>query len=157
MKVKYKPKLWFRLKDFIQQLHFNQFWGPLDFTACSLLTVVTFISPFRLFIEHFHFIQHHFWPKIVLKCGMPVQGYFKGLVHRKMLQKILLFAHSHVVPNLYEFLSYVEFKRRYFEKCIFCSYNKSQWGSAWFETKNNWNILQISSFVFFTIKQVKEV
>ncbi len=31
--------------------------------------------------------------------------------------KILsLFTHPHVVPNLYEYLSYVEHKRRYFEE-----------------------------------------
>lgn len=112
MKVKYKPKWWFRLKNFIQQLHFNQLCGPLDFTACSLLTVVTFISPFGLFIEHFHFIQHHFWPEIVLKRGMPVQGY-----------------------SLMSFLSYVERKRRYFEKCLFCSYNESQWVQLGFRQK----------------------
>ncbi len=39
----------------------------------------------------------------------------KGLNHSKM--KILSFTHPEVVPNLYEFLSAVEHKKRYFEEC----------------------------------------
>ncbi len=39
----------------------------------------------------------------------------KGIVHTKM-KSLPPFTHCHVVPNLYEFLFYVEHKR-YFEKC----------------------------------------
>ncbi len=39
----------------------------------------------------------------------------KGIVHPKMFMS--LFTHSHVVPNLYSFLSCAEHKRRYFEEC----------------------------------------
>ncbi len=37
-------------------------------------------------------------------------------IHPKM-KKLSSFTHPHVLPNLYEFLSYVEHKRRYFEEC----------------------------------------
>ncbi len=41
---------------------------------------------------------------------------FKGIVHPKM-KMLSSFTHPHVISNLYEFLSYVEHKRRYFEEC----------------------------------------
>jgi len=40
----------------------------------------------------------------------------KGTVHPKM-KIVSSFTHHHVVPNLYEFLSSVEHKSRYFEEC----------------------------------------
>ncbi len=39
----------------------------------------------------------------------------KGIVQPKM-KIVSSFTHPHVVPNLYEFLFYVEHKRRYFEE-----------------------------------------
>ncbi len=47
---------------------------------------------------------------------MPIKNFiFKGIVQPKM--KILSFICPQVVPNLYEFLSFVEHKRRYSEEC----------------------------------------
>jgi len=40
--------------------------------------------------------------------------FLKGIVHPKKLSS---FTHPQVVPNLYEILSSVEHKRRYFEGC----------------------------------------
>ncbi len=142
MKVKYKPKLWFRLKDFIQQLHFNHLWGPLDFIACSLLTVVTF----GLFIEHFHFLQNHFWPEIVLKCGMPVYGCFKGKVHQKMKKR-----------KCYNLLALMSFQT--------CTSSFHMWSAHFFNLLFiQWQSMvfslvwdKISSFVLFIRKQVKEI
>jgi hypothetical protein len=47
----------------------------------------------------------------------PLKGLsgIKGMVHFKM--KLLSFTHPKVVTNLYEFLSSVEHKGRYFEEC----------------------------------------
>ncbi len=53
-----------------------------------------------------HWINMHYWWSDTLK----------GIVHPKM-NILSSFTHPHVVLNLYEFLSYVEHKRRYFEEC----------------------------------------
>ncbi len=44
---------------------------------------------------------------------------FKGIVHPKM-NILSSFTHTHVVPNLHEFLSYAEHKRWYFEEANSC-------------------------------------
>ncbi len=48
----------------------------------------------------------------------------KGIVHSKIVF-LSLFAHSHVVPNLYSFLSCAEHKIRYFEAC----FQNSSWST----------------------------
>ncbi len=40
----------------------------------------------------------------------------KGIVHPKR-KSLSTFTHTHVVPNLYDFLSSMELQRRYFEEC----------------------------------------
>ncbi len=46
------------------------------------------------------------------QCWKPL----KGIIHPKT-KIILSFTHPQVVPNLFEFLSFAEHKRRYFEEC----------------------------------------
>ncbi len=46
---------------------------------------------------------------------LPKSFQLKGIVHPKILFQNVV--HPHVIPNLYEFLSYAEHKRRYFEEC----------------------------------------
>jgi len=41
----------------------------------------------------------------------------KGIVHLKIKKIMSSFTHPQLVPNLYELLSSVEHKRRYFEEC----------------------------------------
>jgi len=51
-----------------------------------------------------------------------LQNLFEGIVHPKM-KMLSSFTHLQIVPNLCEFLSSVEHKRRYFEEC--------QWPNHW--------------------------
>ncbi len=53
---------------------------------------------------------------VFFKCLKIYIGYVnvKGILHTKM-KMLSSFTHPHVIPYLYEFLFYVEHKRRYFE------------------------------------------
>ncbi len=56
---------------------------------------------------------------LIYRLKVEVTGRFdniKEMVQPKM-KLLSSFTHPHVVSNLYEFLSYVEHKRRYFEEC----------------------------------------
>ncbi len=64
----------------------------------------------------FHVISAEYWT-----CSWNISYYqcwkpLKGIVHPKTTI-ILSFTHPQVVPNLFEFLSFAEHKRRYFEEC----------------------------------------
>jgi len=70
-------------------------------------------------------LEHYFTIILVLLSGFTVffiiekpltlvKNSLKGIVHLKM--KIYAFIHPYVISNLYEFLSSVEHKRRYFEE-----------------------------------------
>ncbi len=54
-----------------------------------------------------------------------------------IMKNLSLFLHPHAIPNLYNLLSSVEHKRRYFEKCLslfFGPYNGSQWSPKQFHS-----------------------
>jgi len=58
--------------------------------------------------------------KWTAKCTSQGLGYFailKGQFTQKSSLSSFDVTHAHVIPNLYEFHSFVEHKRRYFEEC----------------------------------------
>ncbi len=63
--------------------------------------------------------------------------HIKGIVHPQC-KKMSSFSHPHVVPNLFEFLSYVKHKKGYLEKC----WQSNSW----------WSTIDIYSISFPTME-----
>ncbi len=69
---------------------------------------------------------------------------------------LLSFSYAHVVPNLYSVLSSVEYKRRYFEKCLTLNVNGLLFRTPLtFVCIKKKNVLQTHiHLVFYEIKNV---
>jgi len=71
----------------------------------------------------------------------------KGIVHPR-IKIVSLFTHPQVVPNLYEFLSSAEHKRRYFEECLSLNPCGAPFSKKTSQTVYLPSLFKISSFVF---------
>ncbi len=68
-----------------------------------------------------------------------------------LMKNLSLFVHPHDIPNLYNLLSSVEHKRRYFEKCLSLFFWSIQWKSMVTKTVS---FIKIFTFVFQRRKKV---